>query len=47
MRIKSTVQKGVDLAFTRFAELLKAATFKKILDGRKILVDNPARLYGF
>jgi hypothetical protein len=30
MKIKSTVQKGVDLAFARFAELLKEATFKKI-----------------
>lgn len=30
MKIKSTVQKGVDLAFTQFGELLKGATFKKI-----------------
>jgi hypothetical protein len=30
MQIKSTVQKGVEIAFSRFAELLKGATFKKI-----------------
>jgi hypothetical protein len=30
MRIKSTVQRSVDLAFARFSELLKEATFKKI-----------------
>jgi hypothetical protein len=30
MNIKSTVQKGVEIAFARFGELLKAAVFKKI-----------------
>jgi hypothetical protein len=30
MRIKSTVQRGVEVAFARFGELLKSAVFKKI-----------------
>lgn len=31
MKLKSTVQRSVDLAFARFAELVKPATFKKVV----------------